>query len=105
MNNFVRCNPATLARYRQRGLDDHVGRPIEQIFDDMLNPFGSSEGEARREGDYVLHAGRSASRFMRSVVLPAEVEDGGARTHMNNGILTLTLPGKQGSEATPMTIR
>ncbi len=68
------------------------------------------EGEAKREqqqreGENVLYTERSASKFMRSFVLPAEVDESGAQARMENGILTLTLPKKQGSEATRITIQ
>ncbi len=68
------------------------------------------EGEAKREqqqreGENVLYTERSSSKFMRSFVLPAEVDESGAQARMENGILTLTLPKKQGSEATRITIQ
>ncbi len=68
------------------------------------------EGEAKREseqreGENVLYSERSASKFMRSFILPVEVDEGGAQARMENGILTLTLPKKQGSEATRITIQ
>jgi HSP20 family protein len=41
---------------------------------------------------------------MRSFVLPAEVDDATAEARMENGVLTLTLPKKRGSEAKRLTI-
>lgn len=68
------------------------------------------EGEARRdneqrEGENVLYSERSASRFVRSFMLPAEVDDGAAEARMENGVLTLTLPKKQGSQARRIAIQ
>lgn len=68
------------------------------------------EGEAKREqqqreGENVLYTERSASRFVRSFMLPVEVDDASAEARMENGVLTLILPKKQGSEAKRITIQ
>ena len=68
------------------------------------------EGETKREqeqreGENVLYTERSASKFMRSFMLPVEVDEASAEARMENGILTLTLPKKQGSEATRISIQ
>ncbi len=68
------------------------------------------EGESKREqeqrdGENVLYTERSASKFVRSFMLPVEVDEASAEARMENGILTLTLPKKQGSEATRITIQ
>ena len=68
------------------------------------------EGESRREqeqreGENLLHAERSASRFVRSFMLPVDVDDAGAEARLQDGVLTLTLPKKQGSEAKRITIQ
>lgn len=59
----------------------------------------------RREGENVLYAERSASKFVRSFMLPTEVDDAAAQAHMQDGVLTLTLPKKQGSAAKRITIQ
>ncbi len=59
----------------------------------------------RREGENVLYAERSASKFVRSFMLPTEVDDAAAQAHMQDGVLTLTLPKKQGSTAKRITIQ
>jgi HSP20 family protein len=59
----------------------------------------------QREGENVLYSERSASRFMRSFTLPGEVDEANAQARMENGVLTLTLPKKQGSEATRIAIQ
>jgi HSP20 family protein len=68
------------------------------------------EGETRRdntqrEGENILYSERSASRFVRSFMLPVEVDDGAAQARMENGVLTLTLPKKQGSQAKRINIQ
>ena len=68
------------------------------------------EGETKREqeqreGENVLYTERSASKFVRSFMLPVEVDEASAEARMENGILTLTLPKKQGSAATRISIQ
>ena len=65
----------------------------------------SKHSTEQREGDNVLYSERGASRFMRSFMLPAEVDDAGAQARMDNGVLTLTLPKKQTTEAKRITIQ
>lgn len=60
------------------------------------------EGECRkanerREGEQVVYSERSARKFMRSFSLPSEVDDAAAQARLENGVLHLTLPKKQGS--------
>jgi HSP20 family protein len=62
------------------------------------------EGECRkanerREGENVVYSERSARKFMRSFTLPAEVDEGAAQARLDNGVLHLTLPKKQGGAA------
>ncbi len=59
----------------------------------------------QREGDNVLYSERSASRYMRSFMLPAELDETGAQARMENGVLTLTVPKKQATEATRIAIQ
>lgn len=68
------------------------------------------EGEAkreteRREGENILYTERSASRFVRSFTLPSDVDESGAQARMENGVLTMTLPKKQGNGATRIAIQ
>ena len=68
------------------------------------------EGEARREdeqreGDNVVYAERSTRKFVRSFMLPSEIDDSNAQARLENGILKMTLPKKQGSTATRLTIQ
>jgi HSP20 family protein len=62
------------------------------------------EGECRkanerREGENVVYSERSARKFMRSFTLPSEVDEAAAQARLDNGVLHLTLPKKQGSAA------
>lgn len=68
------------------------------------------EGEARRDeqqkdGDKVVYAERSTRRFMRTFMLPSEVDDATAQARLEDGVLKMTLPKKQGGTATRLTIQ
>lgn len=65
----------------------------------------STSEREQREGEHVLYTERGSSHFVRSFVLPVEVDDASAEARMENGILTLVLPKKQGSEARRITIQ
>lgn len=65
----------------------------------------SKREQEQREGENILYTERSASKFMRSFLLPVEVDEASAEARMENGVLTLTLPKKQGSEATRIAIQ
>lgn len=67
---------------------------------------GESKRESeQREGENVLYTERSASKFMRSFMLPVEVDETSAQARMENGVLTLTLPKKEGNGATRIQIQ
>jgi len=68
------------------------------------------EGEAKREeqqreGENLLYTERSARKFVRSFMLPSEVDDANAQARMENGVLTLSLPKKQASAAKRLTVQ
>jgi HSP20 family protein len=63
------------------------------------------EANERREGGNVVYSERSARKFMRSFLLPTEVDESAAHAKLDNGILSLTLPKKAGSEARRLTIQ
>ena len=46
-----------------------------------------------------LHTERTAPRYARTIVLPAELDAGAAQARMENGVLTLTLPKRIASGA------
>ena len=67
---------------------------------------GESQREnAQRDGEKVVYSERSERRFVRSFTLPSEVDEGSAQARLENGILHLSLPKKQGSAATRLTIQ
>ena len=68
------------------------------------------EGECRkanerREGENVVYSERSAHKFMRSFTLPSEVDDAAAQAKLENGVLHLTLPKKQGGAVRRLDIQ
>ncbi len=68
------------------------------------------EGECRtanerREGENVVYSERSARKFMRSIMLPSEVDDSAAQATLENGILSLSLPKKQASAPRRLTVQ
>ena len=68
------------------------------------------EGEVKREdeqreGENLVYSERSTRRFMRSFMLPSDVDEANAQARMDNGVLSLSLPKKQGSTATRLTIQ
>jgi HSP20 family protein len=66
---------------------------------------GEAKHEEQREGENVVYSERIARKFVRSFVLPAEVDDSAAEARMENGILTLILPKKQGTAAKKLTVQ
>lgn len=68
------------------------------------------EGEAKRvteqkEGENVVYAERSTRRFARSFALPTDIDDAGAQAKLENGILMLTLPKKESTQAKKLAIQ
>ena len=68
------------------------------------------EGECRsskqdKQDENVVYTERMARRFVRSFTLPTDVDDSAAQAHMENGVLHLTLPKKQGASATRIAIQ
>jgi HSP20 family protein len=61
--------------------------------------------EEKREGENVVMAERTVRKYMRSFLLPAEVDDSAAEARLEDGILTLTLPKKQAAAAKRLTIQ
>ncbi len=68
------------------------------------------EGEAKREsaekeGENIVFAERSTRKFARTFTLPADVDDAGAQAKLENGILMLSLPKKEPTQAKKLTIQ
>jgi HSP20 family protein len=68
------------------------------------------EGECRhddekREGEHVVYAERSVRKYVRAFSLPSDVDESAAQARLENGVLNLTLPKKQGAAATRLKIQ
>jgi len=63
------------------------------------------QGNEQRQGEQVVYSERSTRRYQRSFTLPSEVDDASAAARLENGILMLTLPKKQGNAARRLTIQ
>lgn len=68
------------------------------------------EGEPKREsaekeGENFVYAERSTRRFARSFTLPADVDDNGAKAKLEDGVLMLSLPKKESTQAKKLTIQ
>ena len=68
------------------------------------------EGECKREdeqreGENVVYSERAVHKFMRSFTLPGDVDENAAQARLENGVLKLTLPKKQGAAPTKLTIQ
>jgi HSP20 family protein len=61
--------------------------------------------EQQREGESVVYAERTARKFMRSFLLPSDVDDAAADARLEDGILTLTLPKQRGGSAKRLTVQ
>jgi HSP20 family protein len=82
----------------------------EDIKVSIDGPRVTIEGECQqaneqRQGEQVVYSERSTRRYQRSFTLPSEVDDTGAEARLENGILMLTLPKKQGGAARRLTIQ
>lgn len=65
----------------------------------------SKESSEQREGETLVYTERSARKFMRSFMLPGDVDDTSAEARLEDGVLCVTLPKKQGSEARKLTVQ
>jgi HSP20 family protein len=63
------------------------------------------QANEQRQGEQVVYSERSTRRYQRSFTLPSEVDDAGAEAKLENGVLMLTLPKKQGGAAKRLTIQ
>jgi HSP20 family protein len=59
----------------------------------------------QRQGQNVVYSESKARKFLRSFMLPTEVDDAAAQAKLEDGILHLTLPKKQGAEAHRLSIQ
>ena len=63
------------------------------------------QANEQREGEQLVYSERSTRRYQRSFTLPSEVDDAGAEARLENGVLMLTLPKRQGGAAKRLTIQ
>jgi HSP20 family protein len=63
------------------------------------------QANEQREGEQVVYSERSTRRYQRSFTLPSEVEDTGAEAKLEDGVLRLSLPKRQGGAAKRLTIQ
>lgn len=58
-----------------------------------------------KDGERLLHAERQPARYARSVELPVEVTEEGARASFDNGVLRLELPKRAALASKRLTIQ
>lgn len=63
------------------------------------------QANEQRQGEQVVYSERSTRRYQRSFTLPSEVDDAAAQARLENGILMLTLPKRQGTAPHRLTIQ
>jgi HSP20 family protein len=63
------------------------------------------QANEQRQGEQVVYSERSTRRYQRSFTLPSEVDDAAAEARLENGILALTLPKRQGNAAKRLTVQ
>jgi len=65
----------------------------------------SKREQEQRDGENMLYSERRSTSFMRSFMLPVEVDETNAQARIEDGVLSLTLPKKQGNTATRVAIQ
>jgi len=65
----------------------------------------SKHESTKKDGGNIVYAERTANKFVRSFTLPVAVNDANAEAKLENGILMLTLPKKETTQAKRLTIR
>jgi HSP20 family protein len=63
------------------------------------------QANEQRQGEQLVYSERSTRRYQRSFTLPSEVDDAAAEAKLENGVLMLTLPKRQGGAAKRLTIQ
>lgn len=62
------------------------------------------QANEQRQGEQLVYSERSTRRYQRSFSLPSEVDDGNAIARLEDGVLMLTLPKRQGGGARRLTV-
>jgi HSP20 family protein len=63
------------------------------------------QANEQRQGEQVVYSERSTRKYQRSFTLPSEVDDASAQARLEDGVLMLSLPKKQGGTARQLTIQ
>ena len=63
------------------------------------------QANEQRQGEQVVYSERSTRKYQRSFTLPTEVDDTSAQARLEDGVLMLSLPKKQGGTARQLTIQ
>jgi HSP20 family protein len=63
------------------------------------------QANEQRQGEQVVYSERSTRKYQRSFTLPTEVDDTSAQARLEDGVLLLSLPKKQGGTARKLTIQ
>ncbi|MFP5394447.1 MAG: Hsp20/alpha crystallin family protein, partial [Gammaproteobacteria bacterium] len=63
------------------------------------------QANEQRQGEQVVYSERSTHKYQRSFTLPSEVEDTNAQARLEDGVLMLSLPKRQGGTARRLTIQ
>ena len=63
------------------------------------------QANEQRQGEQVVYSERSTRKYQRTFTLPAEVDDANAQARLEDGVLMLSLPKKQGGTARQLTIQ
>jgi HSP20 family protein len=75
------------------------------IDDRRITIEAEAKREERKEGENVIYAERMVSKFSRTFLLPAAVDDAQAQAKFENGVLHLSLPKKDAESAKKITVQ
>jgi HSP20 family protein len=64
----------------------------------------TEEKKAGAEAERVVYRERAATRYARTITLPAEVDQAEAGAKLENGVLTLTLPKRSARSAAQISV-
>jgi HSP20 family protein len=62
------------------------------------------EDRQEKEGGKMMRSERYYGSVSRSIALPADIDEAGAKARYENGVLTLTLPKKSGGKRQRLTV-
>jgi HSP20 family protein len=103
--NLIRRSNSPLSTMRGGAVEEQFGHMVEIDGQRVTIDGECQQANEQRQGEQVVYSERSTRRYQRSFTLPSEVDDTGAEARLENGILMLTLPKKQGTAARRLTIQ